>query len=154
MEKRLYRSRKKKVIAGICGGLGDHLDIDPVILRIIFVLITVFHGIGILIYIIMWIIIPEESFSPPFTGEEAKGPEVSLESEENQSEMPKEKGEVKNAPSGGRIVFGVILILVGFIFLSDRYLPFFDFEFVFAIGLITLGISLLFNFFNKSEKKS
>ena len=151
MEKRLYRSRKKKVIAGICGGLGDHLDIDPVILRIIFVLITIFHGIGILIYIIMWIVIPEESYSPPSTAEAATEPESPANSEEKARELPNEKNG-GNSSSGGRIVFGVILILVGLVFLSERYLPFFDFEFVFAIGLIALGLSLLFNFFNKSEK--
>jgi phage shock protein C len=66
MEKRLYRSRKKKVVAGLCGGLGDYLDIDPVIIRIIFVLITIFHGIGLLIYIIMWIIVEEEPYDKSF----------------------------------------------------------------------------------------
>jgi len=49
MEKRLYRSREKKVVAGIAGGLGEYLDIDPVIIRILIVLITIFHGIGIII---------------------------------------------------------------------------------------------------------
>ncbi len=53
MEKKLYRSRNKKVVAGIAGGLGDYLDVDPVIIRIIIVLITIFHGVGLIIYIII-----------------------------------------------------------------------------------------------------
>lgn len=55
---RLYRSKSNKVIAGICGGLGEYFNIDPVIIRVIFAVFTVFGGSGILLYLILWIIIP------------------------------------------------------------------------------------------------
>lgn len=59
--KKLLRSRKNRVIAGICGGLGNYLGIDPTIIRLLLVLFTFFSmGIGILAYIIAWVIIPEE----------------------------------------------------------------------------------------------
>ena len=58
--KRLYRSRKSRILAGVCGGLGDYFNIDPVIVRLLFVLFTVLGGAGILVYIIAWIIVPEE----------------------------------------------------------------------------------------------
>lgn len=54
--KRLYRSRTNKVIMGVCGGIGEHLEIDPVIIRIIFI----FTGIGLLAYFIIGLIIPLE----------------------------------------------------------------------------------------------
>jgi phage shock protein C len=59
--KRLSRSRDEKVIAGICGGLGKYFSVDPVIMRIIW-LVLVFGGFGsgILIYIICWLVIPFE----------------------------------------------------------------------------------------------
>lgn len=56
--KRLYRSRTERMIAGICGGLGEYLDIDPTWIRLIFILFFVLGGSTLLLYIILWIIVP------------------------------------------------------------------------------------------------
>ncbi len=58
--KRLYRSRYEKKIGGVCAGLADFFQIDVTVVRLIWVLLAVFAGTGILAYIIAWIIIPEE----------------------------------------------------------------------------------------------
>jgi len=58
--KRLYRSRQNKVFAGICGGLGEYLNIDPVLIRVIAVIITIFGGSGFIAYIVGLILIPLE----------------------------------------------------------------------------------------------
>lgn len=58
--KRLYRSRKNRVLAGVCGGLGEYLNIDPVVVRLIWVAISLVWGFGIILYIIAALIIPEE----------------------------------------------------------------------------------------------
>ncbi|MBC7189070.1 PspC domain-containing protein, partial [Candidatus Aerophobetes bacterium] len=60
MSKRLYRSRKDKVIAGVCGGIAHYFDVDPLLVRIFAVLTIFANGIGIIGYIIAWIIIPLE----------------------------------------------------------------------------------------------
>ena len=59
--KKIYRSNKK-VIAGVCGGLGEYFNIDPTIVRVLWVLITLFTMLigGIIAYILCWIIIPEK----------------------------------------------------------------------------------------------
>ncbi len=58
--KRLYRKRNDKIVAGVCSGLADYLNIDPSIVRIIFI-ILVFAGLqGILVYLILWLITPLE----------------------------------------------------------------------------------------------
>ena len=57
MKKRIYRNKQDSKIAGVCSGMGDYLNIDPVIIRLIF-LATFFLGAGPIIYIIAWIIIP------------------------------------------------------------------------------------------------
>ncbi|MEN6410977.1 MAG: PspC domain-containing protein [Anaerolineaceae bacterium] len=59
MEKKLTRSVSNRMIAGVCGGLGEYLNIDPTIVRLLFALIFVFAGTGLLLYIILWIVIPE-----------------------------------------------------------------------------------------------
>lgn len=59
--KKLYRSKKNRIIAGICGGLGEYFNIDPTIVRLIWVFLVVFGmGAGIILYLIAWIIIPEK----------------------------------------------------------------------------------------------
>jgi phage shock protein C len=60
MAKRLYRSKKERMIAGVCGGVADYFNIDPVVARIIFVVLGLGWGGGFLLYLIMWIIVPEE----------------------------------------------------------------------------------------------
>ena len=165
MEKKLQRSRKKRVLAGIAGGLGEYLDIDPVIVRVVFVLITIFHGFGLIVYIILWIVIPEEPFDMSFTDKDDKfsedfgksfsdGINAGAKSVFDEATKAAEQVNLGAKSNNGRIIVGAILILIGLLFLSEKLFPFLDFEFVFAIGIILLGLSLLFNFFNKSEKSS
>ena len=59
MVKRLYRSKKNKVIAGVCGGIAEYLEVDPVIIRLSWVVASLAWGAGILAYLIAWLIIPE-----------------------------------------------------------------------------------------------
>ena len=58
--KRLYRSQKERMLGGVCGGVGNYLNIDPVLVRLIWVILFFFGGVGLLAYILAWIIIPEE----------------------------------------------------------------------------------------------
>lgn len=59
--KKLYRSRTDRMIAGICGGLGEMFSFDPTLVRLIFALVAVFTlGTAVLVYLLGWIIIPEE----------------------------------------------------------------------------------------------
>ena len=58
--KKLKRSENEKMIAGVCGGLGDYLDIDPTIVRLIFVLLVLTGSLGLWLYLIMWVVVPSE----------------------------------------------------------------------------------------------
>ena len=59
--KRLYRSKKDKIIAGVCGGIAQYLQVDVVVVRLIWAIFTLISmGVGILAYILAWVIIPEE----------------------------------------------------------------------------------------------
>ena len=60
--KRLKRSVKDMMIAGICGGLADYFDIDSTLVRLAFAFTVLFAGTGILAYLIMWIIVPKEDY--------------------------------------------------------------------------------------------
>jgi phage shock protein C len=59
--KKLYRSRSSRMISGVCGGLAEYLNLDPVVVRLIFVITAIFGAsIGFWVYIIMWIAVPEQ----------------------------------------------------------------------------------------------
>ena len=64
--KRLYRSRKEKMPGGVCGGSGEHIDVDPTIIRLVRAVVTVLSvGTGVLISLIAWIAIPESPDDTP-----------------------------------------------------------------------------------------
>jgi phage shock protein C len=59
--RKLYRSRGQRMIAGVCGGLADYFNIDATLVRVLFLLLAVFGGTGLVIYIVMWVIVPDVS---------------------------------------------------------------------------------------------
>jgi len=79
--KRLTRSRTERWLGGVCGGIGNYFNLDPTIIRVVFVLAALILGGGLLIYIILWLIIPQEAETTDIVAEEA--PE----------EVPAEEGE-------------------------------------------------------------
>ena len=60
LKKRLYRSRTERMIAGICGGLAKYFDIDPVWVRILFLVLLIAVGSTLLVYLVLWLIVPLE----------------------------------------------------------------------------------------------
>ena len=57
--RRLYRSSESRQVAGLCGGLGEYLNTDPTVIRVLFIVLAVLGGAGALIYLAMWLIVPE-----------------------------------------------------------------------------------------------
>ena len=125
--KKLYRSKVNRMVAGVCGGLGDYLNLDSVLLRIIWVVLTLFGGIGVIVYIAGIIIIPENP---------------------NETHPEKEKTE-KNDRT---IFWGSALIIVGIVILLKQFGFFYYFSYwhipwqiIWSVFLILLGVFLLYN---------
>lgn len=135
MTRRLYRSRTDSVLGGVAGGVAEYLDADPAIVRIIWaILAIVTGGIFLVLYIVMWIVVPEEP--PSITeqrGEAAAGSAV----------VRAPAHERRRGSGGGAMVFGLILVGLGAYFLIDEYLPQIDVNVFWPIGLVVLGIVLL-----------
>jgi len=167
MRERLYRSTRQKVIGGVCGGLGDYLNIDPVIVRVVFILLTIFNGVGILVYLVMWAVIPVERDNRPnvdfkdqkrsqtegdsFTivdENETKQDESKTETGKNEFTIEEEKKE-ESKSSMGRIVIGGALILFGTMFLAERFFCWFSFSDFMPTVLILIGLALLWNSIRK-----
>jgi phage shock protein C len=71
-EKKLMRSTTDRMVAGVCGGLAEYFDIDATLVRVLFVIVTLFGGSGILIYLVLWIVMPEQPATgvPPTSADE------------------------------------------------------------------------------------
>jgi phage shock protein C len=60
--KKLTRSRSERQVAGVAGGIAEYFNIDPTIIRVLFVVTALFGGQGLILYIALWVIIPEEPY--------------------------------------------------------------------------------------------
>jgi len=58
--RKLYRSKTNRQVAGVCGGLAEHFNVDATLVRVLFVVLAVLGGSGLLLYVAMWVIIPKE----------------------------------------------------------------------------------------------
>ena len=58
--RKLYRSKTNRQVAGVCGGLAQHFNIDATLIRVLFVVLAVLGGSGLVLYLAMWIIVPKE----------------------------------------------------------------------------------------------
>ncbi|MFZ4620012.1 MAG: PspC domain-containing protein [Bacteroidota bacterium] len=130
---KLYRSQTNKVFAGVCGGLAEYFDVDPVVIRIIFVLMLLFGGSGFLLYLVAIFIVPKRPFAAqPFVADQS----IPV-------TQPK-KDTVRNWFGGALVVFGFIILLSNleifhfFNFLEDA------FEYVFPVLLIILGMAIIY----------
>ncbi len=156
MRERLYRSRKNRVFGGVAGGLAEYLNIDPVLARIIFVIVTFFNGLGLLLYVILWIVVPEEPLvaanfnqepqtGEPQPGEEKTGSESSGEYSQTEQQYSQQDFAPKKTSGNGRLISGVILIGIGVLFVAKNFFPFFHLVDLFPIILVAVGIALIFN---------
>ncbi|HEU4400195.1 MAG TPA: PspC domain-containing protein [Actinomycetota bacterium] len=98
-ERLLRRSTSDKVLAGVCGGLGRYLGVDPVLVRIAAVVLALANGIGLIAYVIAWIVIPEERAGQPVAA----------------VRVPRQET--------GRLVLGGALVVLGLVLLLDRLVP-------------------------------
>jgi phage shock protein C len=152
--KRLYRSRKDKVIAGVCGGIADYFKIDPVWVRLIAVLLIFLDGIGIIMYILAWILMPKNPFQDETRRTRAE--EIAeravkkvnrkikrVEARHNAYKDIKHHDEEEHQGKG-IVMLGIILVLVGAIFLLKEYFSWFRFIYVLPIIIIALGLYFIF----------
>ena len=125
MEKKLYRSSQDKIVSGVCGGLGEYFEVDPVFVRIIAVLLMLAKGYGFLAYIIAWIIIPKkESLG---IAEETASPE-----------------NVKYS-SWNKYLPGLILVGIGIVLLISDNWFWFNWDEIWPVILIVGGLYLIFH---------
>ena len=128
MEKRLQRDTNHKVIGGVCAGLANYFDMDASLLRLLLAFMILFAGTGFWLYIILWIVMPAgNGFQPTAETIDAVMNDASPNPQINK----------------GSLVVGLILIGLGALGLIHRFVPAFNWQMVWPIILIVLGLVLL-----------
>ena len=112
------RSRSDRVIAGVCGGVGRYLGVDPVLLRIAFIILALANGLGVIAYVVCWVAIPEERPDQP------------------SAPAPQGRREM------GRLVLGGSLVVLGLVLLLDRLAPDLDEPF-WPVAVVAVGVAVM-----------
>ncbi|MFO8087240.1 MAG: PspC domain-containing protein [Bacteroidales bacterium] len=157
--KRLYRSTQDRYIAGVCGGLSQYLNTDVVIIRILFFVALILGGGGLLAYIVLWIVIPEE----PLNQHNMESNQYAANPDDDQSQSsdfsdrnaePNDEDEMKQSMRETKhmrrrqrdnLTGGIILISIGILFLIDNLVPGINFSDLWPIFLIIAGVIILVN---------
>lgn len=144
-QKKLCRKKDEKVIAGICSGLGQYFNTDPILFRFAFLALLFAGGSSIFIYIILWIVLPAETF-------EIKKETIYTEYEETNHHTMQQNNIETNKEDSTSLVFGLILISGGVLLLLNNIVPYFKIQKLWPVILIMIGLGLLFN--KRKEKNN
>jgi len=147
----LYRSNTNRVIFGVCGGLGEYFSIDPILFRLIFIVLIFCGGAGIIIYIILALLIPS---NPSTVHTENKSEPIDVHSriQELAAELRQLKRNHRGRRGGAfRLLLGLLVLIIGAGMLAQslNLIPGFSFNFssMFAyfwpVVIILLGLSII-----------
>jgi phage shock protein C len=117
--RRLHRSRRDRVLGGVCGGIARYLDIDPVLLRVAAVALALSGGLGVLAYIVAWVLIPEADDNEP-----------------ERTAPPAERHSIA-------IAMGAALIGLAVLLLARQWMPWFGPQAFWPIVVVAVGIVVL-----------
>ncbi len=146
----LYRSRTDRVFGGVAGGIARSLNADPSLIRIVFAILVIFGGGGLLLYLILWIAIPEEPVS--YFQDSAKVADAGTGSPEPDSEQGVPQPQPVPAPRNqGALIAGLIMIFIGLIFLADRFLPRIHLGDFWPVLIVIAGLALILSSFKGNK---
>jgi len=136
---KLYRSVSNRMIGGVGGGLGAYLNIDPIFIRLMFILLLFGTEFGFILYLLLWILIPEEGKDYGFKDDSFSDRVKSMGDEV-------QKAVTEPHPQAGLILGAGLIIIGGIIFLERlnfSWLSWMDFDILWPLILIVGGIVLL-----------
>jgi phage shock protein C len=149
--KRLYRSATNRTVGGVASGLATYFNLDPMLVRLLFVIFTLFGGGAVIIYIVLWIVTPTEPI--PHENNQKQSPMETQEHASSSMQDPDKNNPIQKKIRGN-LIGGLVLITLGGIFLADQFIPNIDFGDLWPIILIVIGIALLVNAFGKTKKNN
>lgn len=150
----LYRSRRDRVFGGVAGGIARSLNADPAIIRLIFAILIIVGGGGLLLYLILWIAIPEEPFEYFQAGQESS--EQATMNDTGNQESTINPPVYTPRKNNGALIGGLVLISIGALFLIDRLIPdiHFNVRDFWPVVIVIAGLALIFSSFSGTKKNT
>jgi len=155
MKKKLYRSRKDYMIAGVCGGIAEYFEVDSTLVRLLTVLIVFLGGAGIVAYIVAWIIVPhnpEQVSDDTFSKKEQFKDKVKKGAEDVIEEVKEHFESEDHSHVSGKnekLLGGIIIIVIGLIFLLNSFFPWIAIGRLWPLVLIAAGIIFIVQAYRK-----
>jgi phage shock protein C len=172
MDKRLFRNEYEKVVGGVSSGIAEYMEVDVTIIRLLFVLSTIFLvGTGVLVYIVMWIVVPvnndpakrfakfneyNKGFTNPFESKSNSQGWTSPSMGADPFKMGRDDAEfrpMKRSSETGKTVAGLVLLVMGIYFLMNEFdiIPFwFNVSKMWPLVFVAVGVSFLLKAKNKN----
>ncbi|MCL5407302.1 MAG: PspC domain-containing protein [Patescibacteria group bacterium] len=153
MEKKLVRPQEGRILFGVCMGLASYFNIDPVLVRLVFIVLTIWGGAGIIIYLVCIFLIPEENGTKKSA--QKSGDEIKKEVKDKVQQVASEirtNFHSREDRNRGSQIFGLIVLLLGLIFLFQNIFTWFSFGRFWPLILILIGIIILFGGTKKEVK--
>lgn len=147
-EQKLYRSCTNRILGGVAGGLGEYFEIDPVIIRLIFVILVIAAGSGFLIYFLAWIIIPEN----PKCSKHQDAKEEIKEAAENVANEIKKNVKYRDN-NNSKSLLGLIILAVGGLLLVQNLIGLNFWHNFWPVILIVLGLGIILQGTRSKEDK-
>ena len=149
MENRLVRSRTDRMVGGVCGGLARYLGVDATLVRLVFVLIAVAPGPGVLVYLVLWIVMPAEDRPAGATVEQniqANAEEIADRARHIGSDI---RTAAREPNPKAAMFFGLALIGMGLVVLLQNlgipWLWWFKSDILWPVMLILVGLLLIWS---------
>jgi phage shock protein PspC (stress-responsive transcriptional regulator) len=145
------------MLFGVAGGMAEWMDLDPAVVRLVWALLILAGGVGLLLYIVAAIVIPEAPYilgaAPGLPGSPGS-PGTSADAAARQGRWEARQARRATRRDGSRgagMIFGLVLVIAGVWFLVQRYLPAFDTSWLMPGVLIVIGIALLLGAMGRSR---
>ena len=142
------------MLFGVAGGMAEWMDLDPAIVRLVWALLILAGGVGLLLYIVAAIVIPEAPYgmaaptAPAGTGTPAE----TAAAEQSRWEARQARRAARRAnPGNAGMIFGLVLVIAGAWFLIERYVPAFDTSWFIPGVLIVVGVALVLGAMGRSR---
>lgn len=133
--KRIYRNQREKILGGVAAGIADYFDIDVAWVRLAFVLSVFLDGLGLLAYVIAWIVFPKDDRTGAQIEQVSKSAATSFDAGVKKAR--------RGLSSGSRNAVGILLILLGALFFLDQNFYWFRFDSFWPLLLVGLGVYLI-----------
>jgi phage shock protein PspC (stress-responsive transcriptional regulator) len=134
--KRIVRNTEDRVLGGVASGLAAYFGVDKMLIRVIFVALGLINGVGVFLYLVLWVVIPSPA-SAGLDDEEAIRANV-----EDLKRRVSTLAKDANLPRGSSLG-GIVLVALGVIFLANQFMPYLSIQILLPLVLILAGGILL-----------